>query len=169
MVSGLAAIVTVGFIGGSGGIVKGLAIAHTATAAIAATKTTLRIWILLGVIIYYSLRVGTTTHTKSNPKGSFVHHKSNIAGIFFGVWRIPSIWRGFYVSNHYRFVVYSPICPYLLHLFALCGLSLCTRLAERFALTLPEYPFLPRSFELPFTPDALFAETLLIFIKRTLG
>lgn len=83
IVSGLAAIVTVGFIGGSGGIVKGLAIAHTATAAIAATKTTLRIWILLGVIIYYSLRVGTTTHTKSNPKGSLMHHKSNIAGKYF--------------------------------------------------------------------------------------
>jgi hypothetical protein len=79
MVIGLAAIVTFGFVGGKGGMVIGLAIAQAATAAIAATKTTPRILIDLGVMILHSLREGTTTHTKSNPKGSFVHHKSNIA------------------------------------------------------------------------------------------
>ena len=81
--SGLAARFTVGFVGGIGGNVSGLAITQAATAAIAATNTTLRILVDLEVFILLSLREGTTTHTKSNPKGAFVHHKSNIAKIFF--------------------------------------------------------------------------------------
>jgi hypothetical protein len=82
-VNGLAAKATLGLGCGIGGTVNGLAITQVATAAIAVTKTTPRILVDLGVIILYSLREGTTTHTNSNPNGSFVHPKSVIARSFF--------------------------------------------------------------------------------------
>ena len=81
-VSGLAAKVTWGLVDGMGGTVSGLAIAEVATAAIAATRTVPRTLREVDLIIFTPCGE-TTAHTKSNPKGSFMHHKSNIAGKYF--------------------------------------------------------------------------------------